>query len=484
MNCLMKNKIIVFVMVIILILGIPAFGFADEKVNSDDSKNDEFKIVGYYSGDLFNEPIEKLQTNKMTHIMYAFLIPNDDGTVKPLNKPEQLAEVVLKAHKDGCKVYIALGGWSFENKPLSGTFVKVAADSNLREKFINSVVDFTMDNNLDGVEIDWEYPDSNSIGDYEKLVVELSKELKRNGKNLTAALNGAWSTTGGPEVSQLMTDKCLESFEFINIMAYDMNNQEHSPLWFGNTSINYWINRGVPSNSIVLGMPLYARPSWMQYRHLLKQDATNAYKDYVATKPNESYYNGLNTLREKTSIALKNSGGVMFFDVNEDVDWQNEELGKYSAVSEVYKTVENVKELTKEEISNYVTVVLNNQILEFSKKSGFGVPFLDDNHRTMVPMRKLLETIGANIKWDNETKTVTAIKNYPITNEYPLGRNVTVKVTIGDKYITVNGIHVDMDTEAVMKNGRTYLPVRAVLEAFDYDISWSGASSTVYVKAK
>jgi len=142
-------------------------------------------------------------------------------------------------------------------------------------------------------------------------------------------------------------------------------------------------------------MPLYARPSWLQYRHLVEQDVNNAYVDYAATSPNASYYNGLNTLREKTSIALKKAGGVMFFDVNEDVDWRDAQLGKYSAVSEVYQTVENAQGLTRAELQNYVTVVVNNQRLQFSKKLGLGVPFLDKNHRSMVPMRKLLESIGA-----------------------------------------------------------------------------------------
>lgn len=475
----MKSKVILYVFIIMMVLGIPILGFAGESSVSDD-----FKIVGYYSGDLFNEPVEKLQTNKMTHIMYAFLIPNEDGTVKPLNKPDQLASVVSKAHSDGCKVYIALGGWSYEGKPIVGTFEKVAADSNLRAKLIESVVNFTIENKLDGVEIDWEHPNANSIGNYEKLVVELSKALQSKEKYLTAAVNGAWSTTAGPEVSKLMTDKCLESFEFVNVMAYDMNNEEHSPLWFANTSINYWINRGVSAEKIILGMPLYARPSWLQYRHLVEQDAANAYKDYAVTSPNESYYNGLNTLREKTSIALKKAGGVMFFDVNEDVDWRDAELGKYSVVSEVCKTAENAKGFTREEMKNYVTVVLNNQRLEFSKKAGLGVPFIDDNYRTMVPMRKLLETIGADITWDNTAKTVTAVKNFPATNEYPAGKNVIVKAAIGTDFITVNGSHVDMDTEAVIKEGRTYLPARAVLEAFGYDLSWSDASGTVYIKTK
>ncbi|MFV0516926.1 MAG: glycosyl hydrolase family 18 protein [Aminipila sp.] len=470
------KRLIVWFLITVVVLCNTAFAFAES------NDHEEFKVVGYYSGDLFNEPVEKLQTDKMTHIMYAFLIPNEDGTIKPLENPEQLSAVVSKAHSDGCKVFIALGGWSYEGKPLSGTFDKVAADDKLREKLMDSVVNFTIKNKIDGVEIDWEYPNESNLANYEKLVVGLSERLKANGKELTAALSGAWSKTQGPGVSQLITDKCLNSFDFINVMAYDMNNGEHSPLWFANTSIEYWLNRGVPANKIVLGLPLYARPSWMQYRHLVEQDKSNAYKDYVATIPNESYYNSLRTLREKTNIAIKKAGGVMFFDVNEDVDYRNSELAKYSAVSTVYDSVKNAKGLTQAEKKNFVTVVLNNELVVFNKQSGMGVPYLDENHRTLVPMRKLLETIGAKIQWDNQTKTVTASKLLPATNEYPAGKNVVVNVTIGDKFITANGKRIDIDTKAVMKDGRTYIPVRAVLEAFGYDLSWNDAGSVVYIQ--
>ncbi|HBD65289.1 MAG TPA: hypothetical protein DC038_12750, partial [Clostridiales bacterium] len=49
----------------------------------------EFKVIGYYSGDLFDEPVENLQTDKLTHVIYAFLIPKSDGTLVELSKPEQ-----------------------------------------------------------------------------------------------------------------------------------------------------------------------------------------------------------------------------------------------------------------------------------------------------------------------------------------------------------------------------------------------------------
>ena len=350
----------------ILNLGLLPVYAADPTGNT--AKADEFKVVGYYSGSLFDEPLDRLQTDKLTHVIYAFLIPQEDGGLAPLEKPDQLREVIAKAHRDGAKVLIALGGWSYRDKPLVTVFETVAASDEKRALLVENVLSLVNEYGLDGVELDWEHPSQTSIGNYEKLVVDLKKALDADGKILTAALNGAWSTTAGPEVSKLMTDVCLDSFSFINVMAYDMNNADHSPLWFADTSINYWLNRGVPAEKIILGMPLYARPSWKQYRDLVAENPEYAYMDHATSASLESYYNGLNTLREKTFIAMKKAGGVMLFDVNEDTDDET------SVVSMIHDLQSRTAGYSQEELKNYVTVILNGRELAFTKEEDSAFP--------------------------------------------------------------------------------------------------------------
>ena len=434
---------------------------------SNKASDQPFRVVGYYSGALFNEPVEKLQTDKLTHVIYSFLIPKEDGSLVELEKPDQLKALVKQAHKDGAKVFIALGGWSYQNKPLVSVFETAAASKEKRTLLINHVRALIKDYDLDGLELDWEHPNEKTIGDYEKLVVEMKTALSKDGKELTAALNGAWSTTAGPEVSKLMTDQCLNSFSFINVMAYDMNNQEHSPLWFADTSINYWLNRGVPADKIVLGMPLYARPSWKQYRDLVAENPEYTFQDYAPTSPLDSYYNGINTLREKTVIALKKAGGVMLFDVNEDA------AGDASAVSMIDDLVNRTKSISENELKGYVTVILDHHELKFLKEEGYGTPFIDESSRTLIPLRKPLEAIGATVEYDENNKVVTTSKN-----------GVKVKIPIGESSIEVNGSKIVMDTKAVIQDGRTYIPLRAVFSAFGYDINWHDSSKTVYLTKK
>jgi chitinase len=425
----------------------------------------QFKIVGYYS-EIFEDPIDgRIQFDKLTHIIYAFLIPAEDGSLIEIEKPDKLRELVEKSHQNNVKVSIALGGWSYQNVPLAPTFEKMAALDETRRKFVDNVMQFVDEYNLDGVDIDWEHPSvGQSSQNYEKLVLELSKELKRKGKYLTAALNGAWSKTEGPEVSKAITDKCLEEFDWINIMAYDMNNEQHSPFWFAETSIDYWLNRGVPKEKIVIGVPFYARPSWKQYRHLVEEDRENAYKDYAKGKPLDSYYNGIYTIKEKTRLAFRKASGIMIFDINEDT---TDELSLLKAIDD---TVWEAVSMPSDEWNKKIHLIVDGKELTFHDNENMGKPFIDENNRTLIPVRKPLETIGAEVYFDQENNVVIARKY-----------DILVKIPINKDYIQVNDQIIKMDTNAIIKDGRTYIPLRYVFEGFSYNVQWRESSRTAVV---
>lgn len=329
----MKNNKAIKLMFIMLILSLSILlSYYNRQISSEKRNVNNFKVVGYYSGDLFNEPVERLQTDKLTHIMYAFVIPKEDGTLHDLKNPEQLKQLVKKAHEDEAEVFIALGGWSYEGNVLEPVFKELSASDEKRKTFIDNVCAMVEGYDLDGVELDWEHPNKSTAVDYEKLVIEMSDALKLNDKELSAALNGSWYTDWAAEDTSVITKKSLDKFSFINVMAYDMNNEEHSPIWFFENSLTYWLNRGLPPEKIVMGIPLYAKPSWKQYRHLVAENPEYAYSDYAPTAPLESYYNGMDTIREKTLIALDKAGGVMLFDVNEDT---NDEYSIASMIDEI-----------------------------------------------------------------------------------------------------------------------------------------------------
>ncbi|MDR7870134.1 MAG: copper amine oxidase N-terminal domain-containing protein [Tissierellaceae bacterium] len=116
------------------------------------------------------------------------------------------------------------------------------------------------------------------------------------------------------------------------------------------------------------------------------------------------------------------------------------------------------------------TVDINSKPIEFTEDSG--APFIDENGRTLVPLRLTMETYGAEVDWNNDTNTAI-VKKGDTKLEIPVGKN----------YILRNGEQIDMDTESINKDGRVYLPIRFVVEAFGSGVEWDQNTKTVNIFA-
>lgn len=100
-------------------------------------------------------------------------------------------------------------------------------------------------------------------------------------------------------------------------------------------------------------------------------------------------------------------------------------------------------------------------------------PYIDSANRTMLPLRAFANALGvadADILWNGTERSVTIFKG-----------DAVVKVVIGEMAFMKNGVSVPMDTMAVIKDGRTFLPVRALGQALGADIGWDAATRTVTI---
>ena len=118
--------------------------------------------------------------------------------------------------------------------------------------------------------------------------------------------------------------------------------------------------------------------------------------------------------------------------------------------------------------ANDASVTIDGKAVKFSADSG--TPFIDQNNRTQVPLRLTMETAGCDVEWDDVTRTAIVNKG-----------DVDVEVPIGKSYILVNGEYIQNDTVAVIIDNRTYLPIRAALEAIGCSVSWDQDTKTVIV---
>ncbi len=98
-----------------------------------------------------------------------------------------------------------------------------------------------------------------------------------------------------------------------------------------------------------------------------------------------------------------------------------------------------------------------------------GLPYVSETNRTMMPLRACLNAIDCQVDWNQEEKTALLSKG-----------DIKVTIPIGQSTIFVNEKQVKTDCPAVLKNGRTYLPLRAIMESFGYAVDWDNKTRTVH----
>lgn len=113
-----------------------------------------------------------------------------------------------------------------------------------------------------------------------------------------------------------------------------------------------------------------------------------------------------------------------------------------------------------------IVVEIDGQVVDFPDAK----PFINQDSRTLCPIRFIAENLGADITWDGETRTVL------ITKE-----STEILLTIGDNNALVNGTEKTFDTVPQIFEDRTYVPLRFISEAFNMDVDWNNETRTVLI---
>jgi len=94
------------------------------------------------------------------------------------------------------------------------------------------------------------------------------------------------------------------------------------------------------------------------------------------------------------------------------------------------------------------------------------------NNRTLVPYSAIVGALGGKASWDAKTKTISAVRD-----------GVTVKLSVGSSDAYINGVKTTMDTAPLIDNGKTFVPLRLVSEAFGKWVSFNASTSTVLINS-
>ena len=310
----------------------------DPEVCLEDTTPITFKKVAYWAPDAVdsdNNNLDIIKFSSLTHVNYTSITLNADATLVTPVDIEPLEDLVLEAHAQSVKVAISIGDWESTDNSVFNT---IADDKALTQTFINNLIEFIDEYELDGVDINWQNIASESESNsFKALLEELSEELIKEGKFLSIT---APSGEDDKAANKISTDN-FQYVDFINVLAFDSSNDDslHSSMQDAQDAITYWTERCVIKNKLVLGVPFYSRGNAVQsYDYLIRDDITYACVDESERRD----YNGIPTIVDKTNYALSNAGGMMMRSLEQDIYQQNSDsidYSEYSLVNVINETV-------------------------------------------------------------------------------------------------------------------------------------------------
>jgi GH18 family chitinase len=295
-------------------------------------KTYDYQVVGFYPSwaqDVL--PVSAIPWDKLTRIVFAFAIPNADGTLNT-GSLINISQLIDNAHSHGVEVYFSIGGGDGSNN-----FPVMATNEKSRNLFINEVRQYIFENCLDGVDIDWEYWSgyiNNTVVPAESnALVTLLKDLKKELApfNLGISIDLGASDWSGKYFYNDVT-KYVDHFQ---VMCYDFTGPWTAPgphssfddaIGSGHninsTGLAYWVNyRGWPKEHVLLGVPFYGRDFdnmggvGIAYSQIL----TLYPNAYLSDQVKNIYYDGIITMAKKAQFVADNKySGIMIWEITLD----------------------------------------------------------------------------------------------------------------------------------------------------------------------
>ncbi|MBW7985046.1 glycosyl hydrolase family 18 protein [Enterobacillus tribolii] len=254
--------------------------------NSEKTKvANQRKVIGYFPEwgvyDAHNNfTANKVDFSRLTHLNYGFGIVSNTGEISIQDTNAALTKGTLPdlekmSEANGVTFMISFGGW---NNSEQGVFEAATATTAGINTLADNMISFMQQYGFDGIDIDWEYPDTNAEkAQFTQLIQTLRSKLDTLGKSqdkyyqLSAAV-----TTNHNNIQYINPSVTAGLLDSVNVMAYDIhgafdpitghnaplfaNSKDSDPLLNVASAMNeYSETWGVPKSKLMMGIPYYGR---------------------------------------------------------------------------------------------------------------------------------------------------------------------------------------------------------------------------------
>eukprot|EP00510_Aplanochytrium_minuta_P008615 CAMPEP_0184045502 /NCGR_PEP_ID=MMETSP0956-20121227/941_1 /TAXON_ID=627963 /ORGANISM="Aplanochytrium sp, Strain PBS07" /LENGTH=349 /DNA_ID=CAMNT_0026336791 /DNA_START=91 /DNA_END=1137 /DNA_ORIENTATION=- len=273
-----------------------------------ETKDKEYVCAGYapeYRLDFIEENIAFLSDHLTDIILFSVGVHKSGRLSYDFIEQDKILQLTSKFKSSGIsKVLVSVGGGG-----RSSGYSTLVRNPQLRKIFAENLLDLCKTANLDGIDLDWEMPQTLEETElYGVLIKEVKAVFMKNGYLLSVALHAG----------QFLNTKAYESVDRVNLMAYDLRRGMHSTLMDTKKVVEMLIDSGIESEKVVLGIPLYGRhldnPGDVKTFSELFHSRRNKAEQMKAAKRDRSdnyYYNGHNTIEKKANFVKEmNLGGI------------------------------------------------------------------------------------------------------------------------------------------------------------------------------
>jgi chitinase len=258
-------------------------------------------FVGY----LYGQPRD-INYRLYTHLCHAFVVADGDGKVRT-GRSVPSRELTGEAHNAGVQVLLSLGGWGWDDQ-----FASIVSKPEAEERYVKSVLEMIDQNDYDGIDLDWEYPDNaDEVAGFERVARRFRRELDARGTKRGKPMVLTMAASANPGTLRwLGKEFLLETMDWINVMTYDFTGGRvgyaghHSPLFASSKqpggpqrstelTMKYLLEeRGLPADRLAVGIPLYGRGFAVSQPYASTKDAPR-------TRVAQGDYANLHRLRQQ-----------------------------------------------------------------------------------------------------------------------------------------------------------------------------------------